>query len=197
MEAQKALLQRDLATSETYGSSEDEEEDASGSDESEGEEEAQWGRNKKTYYQRGDEAADAAEEGDAEAGRRGEEEEAGKANSEQAGGEAERGRLCYDSEDSVEDEDGGGAAAGGSKPTGLSREEQLAAIERDAPSSLTCSRSSRPRSEVGRCPTRSGLHSRGPGAKGKKGGGKGNEIAECCAQRRRGRASASSSPSTP
>merc|ERR1739841_393945 len=135
MEAQKALLQRDLKATrgETYGSSEDEEEDASEGEEGE---EAQWGRNKKTYYQRGDEAADAAEEGDAEAdfdAREEEEAEARRIQSKQAARLSE-GDFAFDSEDSDdEDEDGGGAAAGGSKPTGLSREEQLAAIERDAP----------------------------------------------------------------
>ena len=187
MEAQKALLQRDLKATrgETYGSSEDEEEDASGSDESEGEEgeEAQWGRNKKTYYQRGDEAADAAEEGDAEAdfdAREEEEAEARRIQSKQAARLSE-GDFAFDSEDSDdEDEDGGGAAAGGSKPTGLSREEQLAAIERDAPELSDLLSELKTSLEEVKGVVQPALDSirEARGQKGKKGGGKGNEIAE-------------------
>ncbi|QDZ21457.1 Sas10 domain-containing protein [Chloropicon primus] len=136
MEAQRSLLQRDQRVSkgESYGSSDDEESDEESDDEDdedvEVEEGAKWGRNKKTYYQRGDEVEDA--EGDVEDdfdAREEEEAEARRMQSKQASRLAEED-FAFDEDESEDDEDdeGGRTAA-----SGLSREDQLAVVEQDAP----------------------------------------------------------------
>ena len=144
MELQKEMLERDLRSSkgESYGDSDD---GSSGDEEEEEEEEdeeevdilsGKWGRNKKSYYQKGDDAEREEIQQDDFDVRAEEEEEARLIQSKQAARLADEDFELDDEddeddedEDEEEEEEGGK----GKQQVLLSREEKMALIEQDAP----------------------------------------------------------------
>ena len=128
METQKNLMERKVRSAkESYGSSSDDDSEDE-EDEGEGEEDG-WGRNKKTYYQKGEVAEDREDEDDDFNAREEEEAEARRMQSKQASRLAESDFDLDDEDDDDEGAKDGSADAAG----GLSREDKLAMIEQDAP----------------------------------------------------------------